>query len=212
LLALGGLQGAIGWWMVASGLSVRTDVSHVRLAIHLMTALVLLAGMIWTALDLRLLLANRLAPPARLRPFAALALSLLFTQIMFGAFTAGLDAGYAFSSWPLMGDAFFPEGVPMVAPAWRNAVDNPVVVQFIHRWFAFVAAAGLVTLAVVAGRRGAPRVAMVLVGLVCLQILLGIATLLSGVQIDIAIAHQANAALTLIAATFAAHAIGERTT
>ena len=208
LLALGGLQGAIGWWMVASGLSVRTDVSHERLAIHLLTALVLLVGMIWTALDLRLLLTNRLAPRARLRPIAAIALLLLLIQIMYGAFTAGLHAGYAFSSWPLMGDAFFPAGVPMVDPAWRNAVDNPVVVQFIHRWFAFVAAAGLLVLAISAARRGAPRTATALIGLLVLQILLGISTLLSGVEIGVAIAHQANAALTLIAATCAAHAIG----
>jgi heme a synthase len=211
LLALGGLQGVIGWWMVVSGLSVRINVSHIRLAIHLITALVLLVGIIWTALDLRLLLTNRLARPARLRPIAAMALLLLFIQIMFGAFTAGLHAGYAFSSWPLMGDAFFPAGVPMVDPAWRNAVDNPVVVQFIHRWFAFVAAAGLLVLATAAARQGARRTAAVLVGLLALQIMLGINTLLSGVEIGVAIAHQANAALTLIAATCAAHAIGRAT-
>ncbi len=173
-----------------------------------MTALALLTGIIWTALDLRLLLTNRLAPRARLRPIAAIGLLLLLIQIMFGAFTAGLRSGYAFSSWPLMGDAFFPAGVPMIDPAWRNAVDNPVVVQFIHRWFAFVAAAGLVVLAMMAARQGARRTAAALVGLVALQILLGISTLLSGVEIGVAVAHQANAALTLIAATCAAHAIG----
>lgn len=208
LLALGGLQGAIGWWMVSSGLSVRTDVSHVRLAVHLITALVLLSGMVWTALDLRALAQSRLAPPASLRPLAVVALALLFSQIMFGAFTAGLNAGYAFSSWPLMGDAIFPSGVPMVDPAWRNAVDNPVVVQFIHRWFAFIAATALVMLGLRAVKSGAIIAGRVLIGLVALQILLGIATLLSGVEIGIAVAHQANAALTLIAATFAAHSIG----
>ena len=208
LLALGGLQGAIGWWMVSSGLAVRTDVSHVRLAIHLITALVLLSGMVWTALDLLSLAASRLATPATLRPLALAALALLFGQIMFGAFTAGLNAGYAFSSWPLMGDSFFPAGVPMIDPAWRNAVDNPVVVQFIHRWFAFVAAAALVVLALRSIRSGGVVAGRVLIGLVVLQILLGISTLMSGVEIGIAVAHQANAALTLIAATFAAHAIG----
>ena len=208
LLALGGLQGAIGWWMVSSGLAVRTDVSHVRLAVHLITALVLLAGMVWTALDLRSLAESRLAAPATLKPLAAIALALLFSQIMFGAFTAGLNAGFAFSSWPLMGDSLFPQGVPMVTPAWRNAVDNPVVVQFIHRWFAFVAAAGLVTLALKAIRTGGAPAGRVLIALVALQIVLGISTLLSGVEIGIAVVHQANAALTLIAATFAAHAIG----
>ena len=210
LLALGGLQGAIGWWMVASGLSVRTDVSHVRLAVHLMTALLLLGGLVWTALDLRALARYPLARPAPLRPLAIVALLLLFMQIMFGAFTAGLDAGYAFSSWPLMGDAWFPAGTPMIDPAWRNAVDNPVVVQFIHRWLAFVAAAGLGLLAWTAIRAGAPRAGWAIGGLVTLQIVLGIATLLTGVLIWVAIAHQANAAITLIAAVVAAHALGRR--
>jgi cytochrome c oxidase assembly protein subunit 15 len=211
LLALGGLQGAIGWWMVVSGLSVRTDVSHIRLAVHLITALVILSGIVWTALDLLALDRNPLARPARLKAVAAIALLLLFAQIMYGAFTAGLDAGYAFASWPLMGDSLFPAGVPMLDPAWKNAIDNPIVVQFIHRWLAFVAAAGLVVLAFKARATGARGAGAAVLGLVILQIALGVATLLSGVAIDIAVAHQANAALTLIAAVCAAHAIGRRT-
>ena len=207
LLALGGLQGAVGWWMVSSGLAVRTDVSHVRLAVHLLTALVTLGGIVWTAADLLALSRDRLASPARLRPVAAAGLLLLLGQITLGAFTAGLDAGYAFSSWPLMGDALFPAGTPMLAPAWRNAVDNPVVVQFLHRWFAFVAAAGLGWLAWRAIRAGSAA-GRAVIALVCLQIALGIATLLSGVRIEIAVAHQANAALLLIATTLAAHAVG----
>lgn len=211
LVALVCFQGAIGWWMVASGLAVRTDVSHVRLAVHLVTALILMAGTVWTALDLRALGAYRLAQPARLRAVALVALLLLFAQIMFGAFTAGLDAGYAFSSWPLMGDELFPTATPLGAPLWRNAVDNPVVVQFIHRWLAFVVAGGLGVLAWRARAAHASRAAAALVALVVLQIALGIATLLSGVAIVVAVAHQANAALTLIAATAAAHAVGRRT-
>ena len=209
LLALGALQGAVGWWMVKSGLAVRTDVSHVRLAAHLLTALVTLGGIVWTAADLAALARDRLAAPARLRPVATLALLLLLGQITLGAFTAGLDAGYAFSSWPLMGDALFPADAPMLTPAWRNAVDNPVAVQFLHRWFAFVAAAGLVWLAARAEQAGSAA-GRVVIGLVCIQIALGIATLLSGVRIEVAVAHQANAALLLIAATLAAHAVGRR--
>lgn len=211
LVALVAFQGAIGWWMVASGLAVRTDVSHVRLAVHLSTALLLLAGTVWTALDLAAIGGNRLARPARLRIVAVVALLLLFLQIMFGAFTAGLDAGYAFASWPLMGDELFPTATPLGHPLWRNAVDNPVAVQFIHRWLAFVAAAGLGVLAWRARRVGAGRVALALVALVALQIVLGISTLLSGVALPLAVAHQANAALTLIAAVAAAHAVGRRT-
>lgn len=210
LLALGGLQGAIGWWMVASGLSVRTDVSHVRLAIHLLTALTILAGIVWTALDLLALHRSPLAHPSRLTGVAIAALALLVVQLLYGAFTAGLDAGYAFASWPLMGDALFPANVPMVDPGWRNAVDNPVVVQFIHRWWAVAAAAGLVWLAVRTTRTGS-KAGLWVIALVALQIVLGIATLLSGVQIDLAVAHQANAALLLIATVFAAHAVGRQT-
>ena len=210
LLALGGLQGAVGWWMVASGLSVRTDVSHIRLATHLLTALFILSGIVWTARDLDRLAKDPAARPARLRPAALAALLLLATQIAWGAFTAGLDAGYAFSSWPLMGDALFPADVPMLRPAWTNAIDNPIVVQFIHRWLAFVAAAGLVALAIAAQRAGARRVAAAVIVLVTVQIALGIATLLSGVEIVVAVAHQGNAALLLIAAVVAAHAVSPR--
>ncbi|HVI99514.1 MAG TPA: COX15/CtaA family protein [Sphingomonas sp.] len=210
LLALGGLQGAIGWWMVVSGLSVRTDVSHIRLAVHLVTALIILSGIVWTALDLLALHRNPLARPARLHLVGAIALLLLLGQIVYGAFTAGLDAGYAFASWPLMGGSLFPAGVPMLDPAWTNAIDNPVVVQFIHRWLAFVAAAGLLVLALKARATGARGAGAAVLGLVVLQIALGVATLLSGVLIDIAVAHQANAALLLIATVCAAHAVGRR--
>ena len=129
---------------------------------------------------------------------------------MFGAFTAGLRAGYAFASWPLMGDRLFPADVPMLTPAWRNAIDNPIVVQFIHRWWAFAAAAALVWLAVAATRAGS-KAGFWVVGLVTLQIFLGVATLMTGVRIEVAVAHQVNAALLLIAAVAATHAVGKRT-
>ncbi|HEX8383883.1 MAG TPA: COX15/CtaA family protein [Sphingomonas sp.] len=210
LLALGAVQGAIGWWMVASGLSDRTDVSHVRLAVHLLTALTILAGLVWTALDLRALHRNPLAPPARLGFVAVVALVGLYLQLLYGAFTAGLNAGYAFSSWPLMGDDWFPRGTPMLPTALQNAVDNPIVVQFVHRWLAFVTAAGLVWLAARAVRAGSPRAGMAVILLVGLQISLGVATLMTGVAIPVAVAHQANAALLLIATVWAAHVVGQR--
>jgi len=210
LLMLGGLQGAIGWWMVASGLVNRTDVSHVRLAVHLLTALFILGGLVWTALDLRALARDPSARPARLTGFAAIVLLLLFVQLLLGAFTAGLNAGYAFSSWPLMGDAWFPAATAMIEPAWRNLVDNPIVVQFTHRWFAWIAATGLGLLAWRAQSRGGPRIALLLAALIATQIALGIATLLSGVQIDLAVAHQAVGALLVATAAAAAHRIGLR--
>jgi cytochrome c oxidase assembly protein subunit 15 len=208
LLALGGMQGAIGWWMVVSGLSGRTDVSHVRLAVHLLTALLIFGGLIWTALDLRALVRDRAARPARLTPMAALVLLVLFVQLLLGALTAGLNAGFAFSSWPKMGDEWFPAATPMIEPAWRNLVDNPIVVQFAHRWFAFLAAAALGVLAMRAAKLGGRASGRAVAGLLLLQILLGIATLMSGVDLHIAVAHQAVGALLLGASVSAAHAVG----
>ena len=208
LLALGGLQGAIGWWMVASGLSVRTDVSHIRLMVHLLTALFILAGIAWTALDLRQLHRHPLFPPARFTPLALVALALLFAQLGYGALTAGLDAGHAFNSWPLMGDTVFPAGALPAGAGADQMVDNPVLVQFIHRWLAFAAAAGLLTLAWRAGKARSSA-GFAVVGLLTLQIALGVATLLTGVRIEIAVWHQLNAALLLIATVTAAHAVGQ---
>ncbi|WP_375287676.1 COX15/CtaA family protein [Sphingomonas sp.] len=211
LLALGGLQGAIGWWMVTSGLSVRTDVSHLRLAVHLVTALVILGGVVWTALDLEALAQNTRARPAGMPPLGWAALALLFVQMIWGAFTAGLDAGYAFSSWPLMGERLFPEGGWQAGWSWaRNLVDNPIAVQFVHRWLALVAAAALIALAWRARRVAGRGWSEMLVVLVLLQIALGISTLLTGVAIGVAVAHQANAALLVIAAVGAAHACNRR--
>ena len=203
LLALGGLQGAVGWWMVSSGLVGRTDVSHYRLAVHLMLALFILGGLVWTACDLRTLARDPAARPARMRWGTALLLLLLAIQLLWGAYTAGLNAGYAFSSWPKMGDEWFPAGA-IVVPGAANLVDNPIVVQFIHRWFAWVAAGAMIVLGVRALRRGG-RVGAVLHGLIVLQIALGIATLLTGVQLWVAVAHQGVAALIVAAAAASAH-------
>lgn len=211
LLALGGLQGAVGWWMVTSGLSERTDVSHIRLAIHLGVALLTLGGLVWTALDLRAMARNRAARPARLTGGAALAIFVVATQIVWGAFTAGLDAGYAFSSWPLMGETLFPAGGWQAAGSVaHNLADNPIVVQFVHRWLAFVAAAVVLWLGWRARAAGAPGLAMLLAVLVTAQIALGVATLLTGVQIAVAVAHQGNAALLIAAIAAAAHGLGSR--
>ena len=124
LLALGGLQGAIGWWMVESGLSVRTDVSHYRLAVHLLTALFIMGGLIWTALDLLTRARTPFAKPAMLHPFAVAALLALMVQLLFGAFTAGLDAGYVSNTWPLMNDHLVPQGIEWLGSLWAT-VSQP---------------------------------------------------------------------------------------
>jgi len=206
LLGLGGLQGAIGWWMVASGLVDRPEVSHIRLAVHLLMALFILGLLVWTALDLL----SPGAAKAKLPVVGAWTLSLLGLQLMFGAYVAGLDAGYAFNSWPKMGDEWFPSGMPMLEPLFANFVDNPVVVQFVHRWLAWVVAAAAMMLAVAAWRRGAYAAASAVVVTLVMQIALGIATLLTGVELWVAVAHQAMATLLLAAIVAAAHAAGRR--
>lgn len=201
LLALGGLQGTIGWWMVTSGLFSGTSVSHHRLAIHLVLAFIIFSGLVWTALDLR-------RGKSRLTSVAWVAILMLFVQMMLGAFVAGLDAGYAFSSWPLMGDALYPAGAAWLSPAWRNLVDNPVTVQFVHRWWAFAAAGALGWLAMTAARRGGRGWARIMSGLLLVQILLGIATLMTGVSLHVAVTHQAVALLLLGSTIATAHALG----
>jgi cytochrome c oxidase assembly protein subunit 15 len=210
LLALGGLQGAIGWWMVASGLVDVPEVSHIRLAVHLLTAFAIFGGLVWVALDLRRLAADRVAPAGRVPTLAIWVLSLLALQFLFGAYVAGLEAGYAYSSWPKMGDEWFPSGAPMLDPFLTNFVDNAIVVQFVHRWLAFVFAAAAFLLARGAWRRGFRVEAAAVVAAVAVQILLGIMTLLTGVQLEIAAAHQGMAALVLAAVLVAAHRLGAR--
>ena len=210
LLALGGVQGVIGWWMVASGLIDVPEVSHIRLALHLLLALLIFGAIVWTALDLRALARDRQARAARVPLLGIWALCLLFLQFLFGAYVAGLEAGYAFNSWPKMGDEWFPAETPMLEPALRNLADNPVVVQFVHRWLAFVVAATALALALRAWLAGRRVEAGALAATVAAQILLGILTLLSGVQIDIAVAHQGMAVLLLGAMVTAAHRLGER--
>lgn len=202
ILALGGLQGVIGWWMVASGLQARTEVSHVRLAVHLLSAMLIYGVLVWTALDL-------VAGRSRLRGLPALALLALAAQLVLGAFTAGLRAGYAFASWPKMGDAWFPAGGWQDAhgAAW-NLVSNPVAVQFVHRWWAWGVAGAVLLLGRGAWMRGRTTPALLVAGLVAAQIALGVLTLLTGVALPVAVLHQATAALLLGAATWAAHAVG----
>jgi cytochrome c oxidase assembly protein subunit 15 len=210
ILALGALQGAIGWWMVASGLVDRPEVSHIRLAIHLLTALAIFSACLWVALDLRALAADPAAMPARMPTAGIWALSALVLQLMYGAYVAGLDAGFAYNSWPKMGDEWFPSATPMMHPWLANLVDNPIVVQFIHRWLAWGVALAAAILAGAAWTRGRRGYAIAVVIAVAFQISLGIATLLSGVRIPLAAAHQGMAVILLAILLATAHRLGER--
>jgi cytochrome c oxidase assembly protein subunit 15 len=209
LLALGGLQGALGWLMVRSGLSARTEVAPAWLAAHLLTALFTMAGIIWTALDLRALDRNRNTRPARLTALGAITGIVLFVQLFYGALMAGLRAGRVSDSWPLMNGAFFP-GETQPRPLLTALVDDPAIVHFIHRWWAWVAVAALVVLARAAKRndRAASRAIHIAFGT---QILLGIATVMTDVNITLAALHQLTGALLVAATAWGAHAAGRVT-
>ena len=207
LLALIVLQGTFGWLMVRSGLSGRTVVAPHWLAIHLVTALVTMAGMIWTALDLRDL--ARREPPARLTAFSALALAMLLVQLVYGALLAGWRAGYLASDWPLMQGRLIPDGVDWSMGA-RALVDDPTLVHFIHRWWAFAVVAVLVVMGRKLRKRDARPASVAVHTAFGIQILLGIATVMSGVALWLAVLHQLVGAALVAACTWGAHALGRR--
>lgn len=200
LLVLGGLQGVIGWWMVVSGLSERTDVSHFRLAAHLMLALFILGALVWTALDLRA------GAAARLRPAAAAVLLVLTIQILFGAWTAGLNAGLAANDWPLMNGRVFPE----VAVTGRTLAHDPFLIHWVHRWWAWVTVAALVVLARMAKGAGDRAASIAIHCAFGTQIVLGVATVVTEINIVLAVLHQAVGALVVASAAWGAHAAGRR--
>jgi cytochrome c oxidase assembly protein subunit 15 len=210
LLALGGLQGAVGWWMVSSGLDAEAldRVSHFRLAAHLLVALVTLGGLVWTALDLRAL--DRGEARSRLTPFSALVLAALFFQLLMGAYVAGLRAGHIASDWPLMQGSFFPDGVDWSGGVLHAFANDPFLIHFTHRWWAWV----VVALLIVLGRRirSACRPATVAIHAAFgTQILLGIATVMTGIALWLAVAHQLVGALLVAATVWGAHVLGRRT-
>ncbi len=194
LFVLGGLQGALGWWMVSSGLQDLTSVSQYRLAAHLGAALLLFLALIWVA---------RRLGPARPLPVDAqqgavtLLLCLVYLQIIAGAFVAGLDAGMSYNTWPLMDGTLVPTGLNAIDPWWKNLFENALTVQFIHRTIAYVIVLYVGALWIVQRGAGAlggangwlPRVAL----LVLLQAALGITTLLLAVPLPFALGHQALA-------------------
>jgi cytochrome c oxidase assembly protein subunit 15 len=208
LTSLVGLQGAIGWWMVASGLEYRTDVSHFRLAAHLLTALFLLAGLVWTARDLGTLARDPAARPARLIGVAIGVIAILFIQLLLGAWVAGLNAGYVASSWPLMNDHFVPEGIDWAGGAWMALTNDPFLIHFLHRWWSWIAALALLLLARALSRRGAQVEARLLVAVVAAQMLLGIWTVVSGVSMWVAVMHQVTGAILVAIAAASLHRLG----
>ena len=206
VLALGGLQGAIGWFMVMSGLVDRVDVSQYRLALHLSVAFLLLGLLIWLALEHGgLARALRTASVSRSQWLgAAIIVGLVFLQVALGAFVAGLKAGLHYNTWPLMNGMLIPDELFSMSPAIVNVFENPTTVQFNHRLVAYVVLAAALWQAVSlwrwANNRIVRRSGALLAVAVIGQAALGILTLLWAVPLELGIAHQVGGALVLAVA------------
>ncbi len=214
IFGLGALQGAVGWWMVASGLADRVEVSQYRLATHLILACVIYVALIWTAYGLD----ERPVTPApiRIRAGAIGLLVLVLAQIYLGALVAGLRAGSVYNTWPLIGGAVVPDTAQLFfdVPLWRNFFENKLTVQFEHRVFAdlVMLAAVIHAFDVKTTLKSGPLVvgAIVLVAAVALQAALGILTLIFVVPIAVALLHQAMAMVLLALATLHVARLAER--
>ena len=199
---LGALQGGVGWFMVKSGLVDDPKVSPVRLTLHLGLALAIFSAELWLAMQL-------LAPKQRFDGFALFLPVIVFLMALSGGMVAGLRAGYAYNTFPLMNGHIVPPEVMLLEPWWRNFVYNMATVQLVHRAF-FWALAVLVLVAWWRNRESAAGNALLLTFAV--QASLGIATLLTGVPVGLGSAHQGGAVLVLAAALWYAHSTETATT
>jgi cytochrome c oxidase assembly protein subunit 15 len=208
MLVLGGLQGLLGWYMVQSGLVDLPHVSQYRLTAHLMAAVVIYSYILWVAFPLLSREDNR-AGPSSVGGSAIVAVLLVFLTLLSGGFVAGLKAGFAFNTFPLMAGQLVPSGYFTLDPVWRNFFDNIPAVQFNHRYIGVVTYLMLWFFAIRAWSDvvlGQHRVALVLLLLTATaQGFLGIATLLLHVPVVLAAAHQGVALLLLTFALYLAY-------
>jgi len=206
IFGLGALQGVVGWWMVVSGLSERVEVSHYRLATHLMLALLIFSAIVWTLR--RLADRSPSGASSRLKITSLALLMLTFVQLYLGALLAGLRAGRVYNTWPQIDGALIPSTARLFfeEPWWRNLFDNTLTVQFEHRMVAYALFALAILHAVDAVRSRAGTVAVSgalwLAAAVTLQAALGILTLLNQVPVLLGLAHQAVAMSVLTLAIF----------
>lgn len=196
VLALGGLQGVIGWYMVKSGLVDRVDVSQYRLALHLTVAFIILGLVVWLALNL-----GREGGYQRLARLPAGIVALILLQVVVGAFVASLKGGLVYNTWPTMNGTWIPHDLFAIEPWYHNPFENPVMAQFIHRFIAYavvvaVAVAGWRAFGSDSARHQRASAALLLSGVLA-QAALGIWTLLEAVPIGLGIAHQGFAAVLL---------------
>jgi len=212
LFLLGGLQGFIGWFMVASGFAERVSVSQYRLALHLGLALVIYGYMLWLALGLLRPVPAAIDAPraARLRRRLSGLIALAAVTILFGGFVAGLDGGFFYNTFPTMNGRLLPEEFLTTRPAWLDPFENPATAQLVHRWLAIGLLAAVAAVWLGERRAGLPpeprRALHLMAAMALVQVALGIATLLLVVPIPLAAAHQAGAVILLSLLIWTRHA------
>lgn len=214
LFLLGGLQGALGWYMVASGLIDNPHVSQYRLTAHLAAAFLIYAYMFWVALGL---LYPRREAGVELRPlrrFAHLVAGLIALTVLSGGFVAGLKAGFAYNTFPLMDGHWIPPAYGLLQPAWKNIFENIPAVQFNHRLLALSSLALVIILWLRSRAYVLPSRARLgfnlLLAMALVQVTLGISTLLLLVPIPLASAHQAGALVLFTLTLYTLHALRPR--
>lgn len=213
ILIGGGLVGALGWFMVASGLEKNPDVSHYRLAIHLCAAFAVFALVLWTVFDIRDGHAAYRSNSSAEGRWARWLLVLLFVQIVWGAFTAGLDAGRIYNTWPLMNGEFMPENVRAFGDLVTDLSEHRDGVQFVHRNLAYLVALGFVVFALKFRREASMEVVWFpLLLAVVAQFVLGVVTVLTQVHLFAGVLHQQGALVLLAILLKALHRTGQRIT
>lgn len=198
LSLLGAAQGALGWYMVQSGLVDRVDVSQYRLAAHLTLAAALMAALIWTALGIENM---RRWQPQRGTRGALILVMMILLQIAAGGFVAGLDAGMGYNTWPKMDGHWIPSGLLSISPTWRNFFESAMTVQFDHRVLAYLIA----VMAIIHAWRTFSISAFILAYLIFVQIGMGIFAVILQVPFSLALAHQGGALIVLAAAVWHLH-------
>jgi cytochrome c oxidase assembly protein subunit 15 len=204
LFFLGALQGFFGWYMVKSGLQDRPDVSHYRLALHLITAFITYSFTFWFALELMLPGINR--PVKKLHRFAVIILLLLIIQIIYGAFVAGLDAGLIYNTFPKMNNQWIAANVLAFSPWWKNFIEHKDGVQFVHRYMAYAVTFSILGFYFMARRYSLTvlqkKAVNFLLAAVVLQFVLGVLTLLYRVPVALGALHQIGAFFLLTVVLF----------
>ncbi len=211
LLLLGALQGVLGWYMVYSGLQKEPHVSHYRLAAHLISAFTVFGFTFWYALDLLYPSVSDNNNSKKIKRYAKIMFGFIVLQIIYGAFVAGLKAGLFYNTFPRMGKSFMPETVTAYEPFWKNFLENPAGVQFIHRCLAFIVSIFVLfvweharTMKLTPLQRKASNFMLAIVGI---QFLLGVFTLLYAVPVIMGVLHQTGAFFLFASALFFIHSL-----